>query len=98
MFIWNSGYIACMKNGIATLGIIPVRKEPSHRSELTTQILFGETYEVLNKSDSWLQVRCCYDDYEGWIDAAQHHELNERGFTITSQAGYAVALELVSNA
>ena len=87
-----------MKNGISTLSIIPLRKEPSHRSEIVSQILFGETYEVLNKSESWLQVRCHYDDYEGWMDLIQHHELSEKDFTAISQGEYGVALELVSNA
>jgi hypothetical protein len=87
-----------MKNGISTLSIIPVRSEPAHRSELVSQILFGETYEVINKSDTWLQVKCHYDNYEGWMDSAQHHDLSDKDFMAISEADYGVALELVSNA
>ncbi len=87
-----------MKYGIGTLSIIPMRKEPLHRSELVSQILFGEMYEVISTTDSWLHIKCDYDDYEGWIDLAQHHELTEKDFAAISAAGYGVALELVSNA
>ena len=31
-----------MKFGISTLSIIPLRSEPNDRSEMTSQLLFGE--------------------------------------------------------
>lgn len=58
-----------MDIGIADLSIIPVRSEPSERSEMVTQILFGERYEILEKIEKWVYVRLLYDDYRGWIDA-----------------------------
>lgn len=87
-----------MKHGISTLSIIPIRKEPAHRSELVSQLLFGETYEVINSSDSWLHIKCSYDDYEGWIDLNQHHPLTEKDFNAISLSDYGVTLELVSTA
>ncbi len=83
--------------GIAVLSIIPLRKEPTHRSELVTQLLFGEVYEITEESGSWIKVKCSYDSYEGWIDKSQHEELSEKDFAVISEAGYGVALELVSN-
>lgn len=58
-----------MDFGIADLSIIPVRSEPSERSEMVTQILFGEQYEILEEIEKWAYVRLLYDDYCGWIDA-----------------------------
>ncbi|MDB5282911.1 MAG: hypothetical protein JWO06_1986 [Bacteroidota bacterium] len=87
-----------MKNGISTLSILPIRKEPSHRSEQISQLLFGELYSVLGQQNSWLQIRCCYDNYEGWIDGSQHFELNEKDFTNTATNNYGMALELVYSA
>jgi cell wall-associated NlpC family hydrolase len=54
--------------GICQLSIIPLRSEPGERSEMVTQLLFGETYRICDERDSWLLVSCDHDGYEGWID------------------------------
>ena len=36
-----------MKYGISTLSIIPVRQLPSDTAEMTTQLLFGEHFKIL---------------------------------------------------
>ena len=53
------------------LPVIPMRFEPSDRSEMTSQILLGETFEILEKQGKWYLVRTSHDQYEGWIDAKQ---------------------------
>lgn len=58
-------------NAICPLSQVPVRFEPSDRSEMVTQILFGETFSVLEERGSWLLVRMHIDKYEGWIDRKQ---------------------------
>ena len=40
--------------GIADLSIIPMRSEQSERSEMVSQILFGELYEVLEMTEKWM--------------------------------------------
>lgn len=54
--------------GINCLSILPVRLEPSGRSEMVTQLLFGETYDILDEKEGWLLISCQYDNYEGWIN------------------------------
>lgn len=68
--------------GICRLSIVPVRKEPAHRSEMVTQLLFGDHYTVLSSTPdkAWLHIRIHFDEYEGWIDAKQHTEINEEYF------------------
>lgn len=61
-----------MEKGISTLAVIPIRANPAHRSELVTQLLFGERYLVLEQQGEWLQVRLDYDGYEGWLHEQQH--------------------------
>jgi hypothetical protein len=56
--------------GICNLAIIPLRFEPSDRSEIVSQILFGEHFEILEQKQ-WSKVKMQYDDYEGWIDTKQ---------------------------
>ncbi len=58
-----------MSGSINVYSFIPVRKEPSERSEMITQILFGETFTVLQKETKWAKIKMDYDEYEGWIDA-----------------------------
>lgn len=64
-----------MSFGICSLSIVPCRKEPSSTSEMVTQLLFGETYEVLEDREDWLSVITSYDRYPCWISAKQHTPL-----------------------
>ncbi len=67
------------KYGICALSIVPVRTEPSDKSELSTQLLFGDAYEPLQLSENgrWLQIRTRFEGYEGWIDLKQHLAVTE---------------------
>lgn len=58
-------------NAICPLSQVPVRLEPSDRSEMVTQILFGETFSIVEERGNWLLVRLHLDKYEGWIDRKQ---------------------------
>jgi hypothetical protein len=48
-----------------------MRKEPAHRSEQVSELLFGDSFEILDEEKEWVQVRCSYDDYSGWIQQGQ---------------------------
>jgi hypothetical protein len=87
-----------MKHGVAILSIIALRKEASHRAEMVTQLLFGETYEVIQRQDNWLLVRCSYDNYEGWMNQTQHFGLSERDFNQILNNDSGIALEIVNSA
>ena len=56
-----------MITGIALYIIIPVRKEPSHKSEMVSQLLFGETYNILDNYQGWLEIESHHDQYRGYI-------------------------------
>lgn len=60
-----------MPSVICPLSIVPVRLEPSDRSEMVTQWLFGETAEVLEKQAKWSKLCFDHDGYEGWVDNKQ---------------------------
>ncbi len=49
----------------------PLRKEDAHRSEMISQLLFGELAEVLEETKSFTKIRCAYDGYEGWCQTNQ---------------------------
>lgn len=60
-----------MKFGICLLSVIPVRNEPSHRTEMVTQLIFGDLVIVQESKQNWLNIRIVYDNYEGWVDENQ---------------------------
>ena len=37
---------------ICNLSLVPVRREPSDKSEMVSQLLFGEMVEIINKQDN----------------------------------------------
>lgn len=49
-----------------------MRAQPAHRSEMTSQLLFGERVEGTGREEKgWLHVRGLHDGYEGWVRAGQ---------------------------
>jgi len=66
--------------GICQLAMIPVRKDPAERSEMTTQLLFGETVEILDKQGSWSYIKCHLDDYKGWLTTGMLHAMSTDEF------------------
>ena len=64
-----------MTFGIADSSIIPMRREKSGRSEMVSQLLFGEVYEVLEFEDKWLNIRLLHDGSCGWIDRKSYKEV-----------------------
>jgi gamma-D-glutamyl-L-lysine dipeptidyl-peptidase len=50
---------------------VPLRSGPSHKSEMLSQILFGEKYKIIDISGSWMKIESLFDKYTGWID--MHH-------------------------
>lgn len=88
-----------MTHGIVNVSALPLRKEPSHRSEMVSQLLFGETYEVKeNKEGKWLRIICNYDGYEGWLSETTFHPITEKEFNQLQAAPKAVSLDVVSTA
>ena len=67
--------------GICNLAIVPIRAEASDKSELVSQLLFGEHFEVLEHGKQWSKIRTAYDSYEGWIDTKQFQEITAEGFS-----------------
>ena len=66
--------------GICNLAIVPVRSESSDRSEIVSQLLFGEHFEVLESNRQWSKIRMFYDGYSGWIDTKQFREISQSDY------------------
>lgn len=85
--------------GVCRLSVVPVRAESSDRSEQVTQLLFGDHYQVEDHSRDrrWLKIRIHFDQYEGWIDAAQHHAVSEEYFEYNHRAEFKITTDITSS-
>lgn len=69
-----------MEFGICHLNCIAIRNDPSDHSEMVSQLLFGETFHVLQEEGLWIKIHMDYDFYEGWVLKKQVLELSEEAY------------------
>lgn len=60
---------------------------------MVTHLLFGESIQVLSAKDQWRNIRCLYDDYEGWVDEKQFLPAT-KDFIDRSEKQYSCSLEV----
>ena len=75
-----------MKYGICPLSVVPVRFEPSDKSEMVTQLLYGDHFKITEHRKSWSKIRIKYDSYEGWIDNKQIRAIDKEEFKSLNEA------------
>ena len=81
--------------GICNLSIIPLRIEPNDRSEIVSQVLFGEHFEVMETAKQWTKIKLQFDDYEGWIDSKQYQSISEENYITLSKEAVILNSDLV---
>lgn len=59
------------KYGICPLSLVPIRKEPADKAEMISQLLFGETFEILELKKNWVSIKTSFDSVQGWIQTGQ---------------------------
>ena len=69
-----------MQYGICNLSLVPLRLEANDKSELVSQLLYGDHFKILDKRKSWTRVRLAFDDYEGYVDSKQFVEISKEDF------------------
>lgn len=84
-----------MVRGICKLSAIPMRLEPSDPSEMVNQVIFGESYDVLEQRKKWLRIRLHHDRYEGWIDRKQASLMDEAETEYRKDAKLSIASDLI---
>jgi len=60
-----------MEYGICSLSVIPMRRDPNEMSEMVSQVLFGETFELIEWGEKWVKITTTSDKYTGWISRLQ---------------------------
>lgn len=56
---------------------LPVRINPDERSEMVTQLLFGQTCRILETSEAFSKIRNSDDNYEGWVDTKMLNPISQ---------------------
>lgn len=57
-----------MKQYVCENVFIPLRSMPGHRSEMTSQVLFGEKYTIIDELPGWVKIELAFDGFSGWVD------------------------------
>ena len=52
---------------ISNYPIINIYEKTSLKSKISSQLLFGEKFEILRKQKEWLKIKTSYDKYVGYI-------------------------------
>jgi len=67
-----------MQKAICKLSVVPLRRIPSDKSEMVSQLLFGEICTITDELEGWALIRNDLDSYEGWVDKKQIRLLSEQ--------------------
>ena len=69
-----------MSYGVCVLSVVPLRGEAAERAEMVSQLLFGDSYEVLETEGNWLKIKTSDCGYEGFLNQKYHHALTEEQY------------------
>ena len=47
--------------------VINLYKNPSTKSEIVTQMIFGDNFSIFSKTKKWLKIKIKEDNYKGYI-------------------------------
>ncbi|MDC3152222.1 C40 family peptidase [Pelagibacteraceae bacterium] len=47
--------------------IINLYKKPYNKSEIVTQMIYGDSFSILEKSKKWIKIRIKEDNYKGYV-------------------------------
>ena len=56
-----------MKNNFFNLPVANIYSKPSSNSKVSSQILYGEKFEILKRSKNWVKIKTNFDNYVGFI-------------------------------
>jgi gamma-D-glutamyl-L-lysine dipeptidyl-peptidase len=74
-----------MHYAVCCVAVAAMRLLPDHKTEMVSQLLFGECCTVTDDSKKgWLKIITQYDNYEGWCQLAHVQELGEEAYNHTN--------------
>ena len=61
-----------------------IYKKPSKKSEVTSQIIYGEEFKILSKNKSWIKIKTLFDNYKGFIRNSKYVEKFSPNYKVSS--------------
>ena len=61
-----------------------IYKNPSKRSEITSQIIYGEKFKILKKKKGWIKIKTLFDNYIGFIKNSKYVEKFSPNYKVSS--------------
>ena len=83
-----------MNYGIIKESLVPVRKKDNSKSEMINQLLFGETFKIIEKSKKWSLISSYLDNYIGWIENNNIHKITDQEFKLINREVFFSSKEL----
>ncbi|GGP02740.1 hydrolase Nlp/P60 [Cloacibacterium rupense] len=59
-----------MEKYYCSVSVSPIRADISEKSEMTSQILYGETCEIIETEGLYSKIKMDFDGYEGWVNSS----------------------------
>ena len=61
-----------------------IYKKPSIKSEVTSQIIYGEKFKILSKNKNWIKIKTSFDNYKGFIKNSNYKDKFSLNYKISS--------------
>ena len=56
-----------MKNNYLNISVTNIYTKPNIKSEVSSQILYGEKFKILSEKKGWIKIKTYFDNYIGYI-------------------------------
>ncbi len=84
--------------GINLNSVLPMRSEAAEQSEMCSQLLFGEHFQILEKGEKFSYIKSFHDKYHGWVDKKMITPIPEHLAKELSEEDIAVTNKPITNA
>ena len=61
-----------------------IYKNPSRKSEETSQIIYGEKFKILTKNKNWIKIKTLFDNYKGFIKNSKYIKKFSPNYKVSS--------------
>ena len=84
-----------MQYGICHLSIVPLRFTASQDSEMSSQLLYGEHFKILEERAQWSRIRNAFDGFEAWISNKQYKKIEEAEYYSLEEDSLRLSSDLI---
>jgi len=71
-----------VKNNFFNSPVENLNLKPSKNSEVVSQILYGEKFQILKKKKEWVKIKTNFDNYVGYIKQNKYYENFDAKFKV----------------